>query len=87
MVKWKKLKKKDKQVVLYGIHPKTGEPYSWPEGELVGVVPEDLPLVSEETLREIVAEAERIVRLVGIVAVDNHLHGLRRFPVGERDAS
>lgn len=39
------------QCLLYGIHPVTGQPYTWPEESPEEVSPEDLPEVTQEELR------------------------------------
>lgn len=45
------------QVVLYGIHPKTGRYYSWPSEEPFYCSPEDLPLVTALELGEFLKQA------------------------------
>jgi putative DNA primase/helicase len=53
------------QVVAYGIHPGTGQPYRW-----LGVGPDtvplaDLPVVTEPDLRDFLAAAEAVLRQAG----------------------
>lgn len=36
------------QVVIYGIHPKTQRPYTWPQDGLLDHRPEDLPVASQD---------------------------------------
>jgi putative DNA primase/helicase len=53
------------QVVAYGTHPATGQPYRW-----IGVGPDtvplaDLPVVTEQALQEFLAAAEAVLRQAG----------------------
>ena len=50
-----------KQFAVYGIHPDTGQPYYWPEGELTEWRLEDLPAVTPDALRRFLAEAEALL--------------------------
>ena len=45
------------QVVVFGTHPKTGNPYSWFGGEPTSIKHEELPNVSEEEAKQLVADA------------------------------
>jgi len=45
------------QVVVFGIHPKTGNLYSWFGGEPASITHEELPYVSEDEAQQFVAEA------------------------------
>lgn len=49
------------QFVTAGIHPDTKQPYSWNGGEPGKVKRDELPLVTEEQLREFLAEASEVV--------------------------
>jgi AAA domain/Bifunctional DNA primase/polymerase, N-terminal len=45
------------QVVVFGTHPKTGKPYSWFGGEPSSIKHEELPYMSENEAKQIVADA------------------------------
>jgi AAA domain/Bifunctional DNA primase/polymerase, N-terminal len=45
------------QVVVFGAHPETGKPYSWFGGEPSSIKHEELPYVSEDEAKQIVADA------------------------------
>jgi RecA-family ATPase len=45
------------QVVVFGIHPKTGKPYSWFDGEPSSIKQEDLPYVSEADAKQFITDA------------------------------
>jgi Bifunctional DNA primase/polymerase, N-terminal len=45
------------QVVVFGMHPKTGKPYSWFGGDPCSIKHEELPYVSEDEAKQIVADA------------------------------
>src|SRR5262249_40047423 len=45
------------QVVVFGIHAKTGKPYSWFGGEPTSITHEELPYVSEDEAKQFVADA------------------------------
>jgi hypothetical protein len=45
------------QVVVFGMHPKTGKPYSWFGGDPCSIKHEDLPHVSEAEAKQFVADA------------------------------
>jgi hypothetical protein len=49
------------QVVVFGIHPDTGKPYSWPRGEPGAVRWEHLPYVTEADARAFVDDAVRLL--------------------------
>jgi hypothetical protein len=52
---------KENQLVAFGIHPDTGEPYAWLGGE-PGAVPRDaLPHISEQEARALVEEGTRLL--------------------------
>ncbi len=42
------------QVVLYGTHPDTGKPYTWPEESPEDLSPEDLPSASQKDLERFI---------------------------------
>ena len=53
------------QVVGYGIHPATNEPYAW-SGETPDTVPAaDLPAVSQEQVAALLTEVETLIRAAG----------------------
>jgi hypothetical protein len=43
------------QVVVFGTHPKTGKPYSWFGGEPTSIEHDELPYVSEDEAKQLVA--------------------------------
>ena len=45
------------QAVVFGIHPKTGKPYSWFGGEPSSIKHEELPYVSEDVVKQFIADA------------------------------
>jgi hypothetical protein len=54
------------QFVSFGIHPKTGRPYSWPHGETPLELPlEDLPAVSEQACSALLGELSAIIPSAG----------------------
>ena len=53
------------QIVVLGTHPGTGKPYSWHGGEPGDVARADLPELTEEVARELVAKAAAIMRAQG----------------------
>ena len=68
------------QFVTFGIHPVTGQPYHWPEGETpLDVDIDDLPLVDADSCNAFLAEASS---LIGHVADERR--PLRERPVGDR---
>src|SRR6516164_1188844 len=42
------------QVVAAGIHPETGDPYTWPFGNLIDIARDDLPEISEAEAKQLV---------------------------------
>lgn len=50
------------QTVLFGIHPKTGRPYNWPQQSPLNVSPADLPEVGQE---QVAAFLEACARALG----------------------
>jgi putative DNA primase/helicase len=56
---------KGQQFVAFGIHPDTKAPYHWPEKSPLDIAVADVPLVTLESLRQFVAEAEKILRAAG----------------------
>jgi hypothetical protein len=50
-----------RQFAAYGIHPDTGQPYVWPDGDLTEQALEDLSLVTPDALRHFVAEVEAML--------------------------
>jgi hypothetical protein len=56
------------QLVVAGIHPETGKPYSWPLGEPWKTKHEDLPYISEEEAQQLVEDVvELLIRDFGYV--------------------
>jgi hypothetical protein len=53
------------QFVADGVHPDTGEPYRWTEGTPADVPVQELPVITEEQARSIIAEAELMLRMAG----------------------
>jgi hypothetical protein len=51
------------QVVLYGVHPETGEPYKWPGDSLADLDISQLPAVTEEQCRAFAEAAFEMVPL------------------------
>jgi hypothetical protein len=49
------------QLVAYGVHPDTREPYRWPFEELHAIRAERLPLVSEEQARAFLDQAVQLI--------------------------
>lgn len=45
------------QFVALAVHPDTGQPYQWPDASPVGVPPGDLPVVTEDMVRDWLEEA------------------------------
>ena len=45
------------QVIVFGTHPKTGKPYSWFGGEPTSIEHDELPYVSEDEAKQLVAAA------------------------------
>jgi hypothetical protein len=45
------------QLVVFGIHPKTGKPYEWFGGEPTSIRHDELPYVSEDEAKQFVADA------------------------------
>ena len=68
------------QAVLLGVHPKTMRPYAWPEGGPEDTEPSQLPLVTAEGLRQLLAACGAILRRYG-PAVG------RKGPIGGREES
>jgi predicted P-loop ATPase len=53
------------QVIAFGTHPDTGQPYTWTEATPLDVPLAELPEVSEEQVREFLAQAEALIRQAG----------------------
>src|SRR5262249_48237194 len=53
------------QFVTSGIHPDTGKPYSWFGGEPGKIKHEDLPYISEQEARQLVANAAALLKDFG----------------------
>lgn len=49
------------QFVAFGIHPDIGSPYSWPEESVLDVPLEDLPLVTEQQCRDLLADLAQLL--------------------------
>jgi hypothetical protein len=63
------------QFVADGIHPETGEPYKWTNGSPAEVERDELPIVTADELRELLATCEALLRGAGgreKVAVEDH---------------
>jgi predicted P-loop ATPase len=59
------------QCVVDGIHPDTRQPYTWMNGTPADVPVTELPVVTEKMLREMLEQAEQILRAAGAVEKDN----------------
>jgi hypothetical protein len=57
------------QFVAFGVHPGTGLPYFWPDASPLDLERDDLPEITPESARHIVAEAERILIRAGGVPI------------------
>jgi hypothetical protein len=55
------------QFVAAGIHPDTRQPYQWSNGSPAEVSVDELPVVTAAMLRELIVEAEAILRAAGAV--------------------
>lgn len=57
------------QIVMYGIHPGTGEPYDWPRQSPLDLSPTDLPTVDERGIEDLIATlaADPLIRSKGLV--------------------
>jgi hypothetical protein len=56
------------QIVVDGIHPDTGKPYSWPLGDPANIKREDLPYISAEEAQQLVDDVvELLIRDFGYV--------------------
>ncbi|NFV81298.1 bifunctional DNA primase/polymerase [Magnetospirillum aberrantis] len=53
---------KGRQSVLFGVHPGTGRPYSWPESDVLGIQPVGLPLIGSDQLMAAIDAADAILR-------------------------
>jgi hypothetical protein len=58
------------QFISDGLHPDTGEPYRWMNGSPADTPVAELPVLSEEQARQIIAEAELLLRGAGAKAKD-----------------
>jgi hypothetical protein len=56
-------------LTVFGIHPETGEPYRWLDQSPLDVPLSELPPIDEPTVREIIAEAEKLLRDAGAVDI------------------
>lgn len=63
------------QYVLHGTHPGTGQPYAWPDGDLVSLGASALPEVGEAELDAYLAAAEALVLRHGAVLTSTSAHG------------
>jgi hypothetical protein len=64
------------QFIADGIHPDTGEPYTWRDGaDLLSVAHEHLPLLDEAAARRFVAEASAIMTAAGWQGVGGKTNG------------
>jgi hypothetical protein len=58
------------QVVVFGMHPKTGKPYSWHGGDPSSVKHEDLPYVSGDDAKRFVGDAvARLIKEFGYTTI------------------
>jgi hypothetical protein len=76
------------QVVVAGIHPDTGKPYSWHGGEPGEIEREKLPSVCEADMRAFIdAAAELLIREFGFkkVASSRKAHGGEKKPRAKHD--
>jgi hypothetical protein len=55
------------QFVCDGLHPDTGQPYRWTNGSPADVAITELPIVTEEMVREMLDEAERLLQEAGAI--------------------
>jgi hypothetical protein len=53
------------QFVADGTHPNTGQPYTWTGGSPEDVPIAELPVIAEAQARDVINEAERLLRTVG----------------------
>lgn len=53
------------QIVAFGVHPDTRQPYAWPEASPLDVPVAGLPVVTEPSLRTFLAAAEAVMRQAG----------------------
>lgn len=56
------------QFVAYAIHPDTGKPYSWPDGDLVDTPRANLPLLTLADAKAVIAEFEKQAQEMGLKA-------------------
>lgn len=57
------------QFVAFGTHPGTGRPYFWPDASPLDTERADLPEITPELARQVVAEAERMLIRAGGVPI------------------
>jgi hypothetical protein len=50
------------QFVAFGIHEDTGEPYHWPDGSPLDIRLDELPEISEDSARALIAHLEDVLR-------------------------
>ena len=50
------------QFVAYGVHPGTGQPYAWPDDDLLDLERDDLPELTADLAARIIAAAESDAR-------------------------
>lgn len=81
------------QVVILGIHPETGQPYSWVDRSPLDLRPQDLPVITEAQVDRFLATAAEVVpvqtmagrvRRSGHRAPDGIFAGLRAERRGKR---
>jgi hypothetical protein len=53
------------QFIADGVHPDTGNAYTWPAGDLLSIPREKLPLLNEAMARQIIAQAKEIMTAGG----------------------
>lgn len=63
------------QYVLHGTHPGTGQPYAWPDGDLVTLGAGALPEVGEAELDAYMAAAAALVLQIGGALTSTAAHG------------
>ncbi len=84
------------QKVAYGIHPDTGRPYEWDtksrkgpskhsRGCPLSVKRDDLPVITNEQLKQIVAEYQRLCKAHGLVPASSSATKVSALSSDERD--
>ena len=72
------------QVVAAGIHPETGDPYTWPFGNLIDIARDDLPEISEAEAKQLVDDiVELLCRDFGYRRAAARAHKGNSPPAGD----